>query len=85
MAENTSRVAALCLNPAGKLFAVELNRASPVSVAQAWAFSITCRTWADTRQVEDRQAALQWEEMILKSLQVAEPKLRANSAPSAGH
>ena len=66
------RVAALCMDSTGRFFAVESNRPELVSVAQGWAFSLACRGWADRRDVEDREAACQWEEAVLRKLQIAE-------------
>lgn len=74
MASGSARVSALCLSGAGRFFALELNRAVPVTVSQAWAFTLACRGWADSREVEDRAAAQRWEEAILKQLQSAEPQ-----------
>jgi hypothetical protein len=71
-ASTSPRVAALCLDSTGRFFAVESNKAEPVSVAQGWAFSLACREWADQRDLEDREAACQWEEAVLRKLQVAE-------------
>lgn len=77
---HSARVAALCLNSAGKLFAMELNRARPLTLSQAWAFVLACREWADTREIEDRDAVCRWEEAILRQLQVADS---ATSRPAA--
>jgi hypothetical protein len=66
------RVAALCMDSTGRFFAVESNKPELVSVAQGWAFSLACRGWADRRDVEDRDAACQWEEAVLRKLQIAE-------------
>lgn len=69
---SSARVSALCLDCTSRFFAVELNKAEPVSVAQAWAFTLACREWADTRHIEDKDAACRWEEAVLRQLQAAE-------------
>lgn len=69
---SSPRVSALCLDSTGRFFALELNKAEPVTVAQGWAFMLACREWADNRDVEDREAACRWEEAVLRQLQVAE-------------
>ncbi len=68
----SARVSALCLDCTGRFFAVEFNKAEPVSVAQGWAYALACREWADHRDVEDPEAACRWEEAILRQLQTAE-------------
>jgi hypothetical protein len=71
---HSPRIAALCLDSRGRFFAVESNKAQPVSIAQGWAFELACREWADRRQIGDAEAACRWDEAILRQLQVAEPK-----------
>lgn len=77
---HSARVSALCLDSTGRFFAVELNRAEPVTVAQGWAFAMACREWADSREVEDREAACRWEEAILRQLQLAEVPMAVAAA-----
>jgi hypothetical protein len=73
---DSSRVSALCLDSTGRFFAVETTKVEPVTVAQGWAFALSCREWADHKDVEDREAACRWEEAILRQLQVAETPAR---------
>ncbi len=73
-ASETPRLAALCLDPTGRFFAVEATKVEPVSVATGWAFILACREWADNREVRDRDAACRWETAVLTQLQAAEGK-----------
>ena len=73
-AGETPRFAALCLDPTGRFFTVEAAKVEPVTVAAGWAFILSCREWADNREVKDRDAACRWESAVLAQLQSAEAK-----------
>ena len=76
-ARTSPRVSALCLDGIGRFFAVELNQVELVTISQGWAFCLACREWADDREVRDREAACNWEEAILRQLQLAEPSMES--------
>ncbi|MFO1501440.1 MAG: hypothetical protein U1G07_24135 [Verrucomicrobiota bacterium] len=74
MSSPTARVSALSVNANGRFYAVELNSARPLTVAQSWAFALACQQWAENRDLEDGKAAARWERAILKQLRRAEGK-----------